>query len=376
MESAQEPARPLPEKPRLEVVPVTKDPNSGPVETTSLTEIPKVLRDRFKALCESEGWTYAQGLTAFCDYHDSLESLDIEVGKLREEGIRWQDRVGRARKELSALEAQREAQEEKLTDLRYMLSRNVGLSQSAIELLQSLLEAGADRASILAWGQSLLAAKVEPSVAAQIMERIGGLSTWAAKIKEAVDTAELVRDQLGTEIGARRQALQRLIQQAESADKAIRLAGKELEQSRMEAVQIRAVASDLGVYVAEVSDWTKGGGIATMPAGVARVVAGGILLSAVAQVLDEGGQEPVFTLIPDARMGGGRVLPTKLRMSEIPTLLASANEYQVFLDHLRQRQGALQQAMAGLGETPSPTQGAAEQTAEESLFERDAASGE
>jgi hypothetical protein len=310
--------------------------------------IPHRVADRFREIALSEGVTQAEvleALTAIYDAGARRDEVEAELASL-------EARLDKARTELRSVESIREQAEAHAANLHQASAeraqREVGMSRAAVELLMSLVEVGATRDSILRWGQALLAAQIEPEAAARMMERVGGLLRLAEQLQTGCDQVQEMRDQRLQEVSAARQALEMLQAKARQLEKAIGEVGADLEHSRAHARQVEAAAKEFGVYLEILS--APGGRVEAWPQQVARAIAGVVLFAALQRHAGERDANPELELPANLQLGR---MPVRIRLSELPGILAPPSTYAAMLQAERERD-AMAAHMASTGGLPAP----------------------
>lgn len=227
--------------------------------------------------------------------------------------------------------SQIEQMEAELQDANAELIRQVGMSRRAVELMNELIQAGATKADVLAWGEALLASGVDPAEAATLMrkENIGGLLGWAKRIQESIQAAQPILVRLNEEIQSRKLALAEV--ERRLADTQKRLAGILAEEKRelSNLSDLQSAVAELGLYVDILR--AQGATVADLPKLAGRALAGAILMASVAENGDD-------VLSTGQNVALGRIIPQKMMLSEVPGMLAPDEVYEGMRRAQRERE--------------------------------------
>ncbi len=305
--------------------------------------LPEEVAERFRGIAASEGATQGEtldALTAMYEAGERRDALEADVAAL-------EARLQAARAELRQAESEREQAEAHAGNLRRAATeeaqRQLGLSRAAVDLLMSLVEMGATRDAVLRWGQALQAAQVEPEQAARMMEKVGGLVRLGEQLETGCTQAETMRDRLMQELSAARQAKTIVERQTARMEQAIGEVGRDLEDARAQVLRWQSNAREFGLYLEFVQ--AAGGRVEAWPLQVARTIAGAILFAAV-QAHGQEGPDGNPELVIGPNMTLQRVFPARLRLSEVPALLAPPSAYAAMLRATQERE-ALAATYAG-----------------------------
>lgn len=289
--------------------------------------------DQFRRLASGADITQAEALTALVGMYDAGErrdALEAEVATLEARRDQAKRETAQAITELEQAGREAVALREAATE---QAAREVQLSRAAMDLLRSLVEMGASRDAVLRWGQALVAADIEPEQAARVMERVGGLRQLAEQLQNAVALLQEEKDQLLQQVSAARQAEEIVRARAQGAEKAISEVEAALAGARQQVTLTEALAREFGVYLDVLS--IPGGRAEQWPVQVAMAVAGAVLFAALQAHAHEPGANAVLQLPPAMQMQ--RLLPTQIRLSELPTLLAPPAVYAQMLQAAEER---------------------------------------
>lgn len=313
--------------------PGTEDGTEDRRTELDIKGVPVSVADRFRAVAKAEGATQAEVLDALTAAYEAgmrRDELEAELAEVER-------RIQEARADLRHVESIREQAEAVAANLHQAATeraqREVGLSRAAVDLLMSLVEMGATRDAILRWGQALAVANIEPEQAARIMERVGGLLQWANQLQAGCEQAEAMRDQVAQEASAARQAKAMLEAQASSLSKTIGEVEADLAAARERARRVESDAREFGVYLDFLS--TPGGRVETWTPQVARAIAGAILFAAIQAHGKAPDGNPELQVGPNAALQ--RILPVRIRLSELPGLLAPPATYAAMLRASQER---------------------------------------
>ncbi len=290
-------------------------PHAGAGRTTLQIDCRMEIAARFRDLAKREFESQGEAVEFYCDAYDQIVEQHMRLDEARH-------RQQEAEQAAALARSQVEEAESRLSVLRTDIQRAAGISSAGVELLNELVESGATRADVLAWGHALKVARMEPVQAASVLERVGGLLQWAEQLQGACDATEATRDGLQEEVAALREgtaALQRRARRLEEQEKAVE------QQVRAAVLTVRmceAAAAEMGAYVDVLRQQQLR--IEDLPAITSRILAGVIVLAGLRAHAAEQG-DPTLTLPPNAEHG--RFFPVKLRLSEVPTLLAPSEVY-------------------------------------------------
>ena len=290
---------------------------------------------RFRDVAEQVGATQGEALDALVAAYEGGMTLD-EVEATAE---RARQRARAEQERCNGLRTEREQLEARVSDLRTAAAREAEISIDALNLLRSLVERGVSREVILRVGDVLIAAEMEPEHVARMLERAGGLQRWATDVQAALERAEALRDQFLREAGVARQRKEAAEAEAESVAKQVRDAAEGVQRARLMARQVEGAAHEFGVYLEFLS--APGGQVADWPHATARAIAGAVLFASLQAHTGEADADPEVEIPAD--MARGRWIPMRLRMSDLPLLLAPPQVYSAMLQETqaRERQAAM-----------------------------------
>lgn len=199
------------------------------------------------------------------------------------------------------------------------LSRNVRLSRDVMNLMAELVNDGMTRDDVVRFAKAMKAAGVEPMEAAQFMGTVGGLIGWIKELREAEAAAKEQRakteDLLASNLIAAKKAQEKLkeIEAAHSQyTEAINNARFALDRLSNMAAQAGVAMDMMRVYGIER--------VAGVKSIVLRMVAGMLIMAATGQYGDE------VVVVPGNPIYQ-RMMPVRLALSEIPTILAPESVY-------------------------------------------------
>lgn len=294
--------------------------------------------DRLDVFARSQGWDRGSAIVFFLDTADHMKELEQQARAFADQAHQDREEARRIKADAMADRSKLDQQEAKILGADAELRRILGISRTALELLHELIEAGATKADVLAWGEALREAKVDPAKAASLFREAGGLVEWSRRLTFAVTEASRSLGDLQQKVAASKQAIQMLqAQEAEKHAQVMELSNL-LDDARQKVALYEAAAGELGVYV----DLLRSiGDIRDLPATVNRVVAGIVLMAGI-----NAHGDATVNIPGDVHLGR---IPSRMRLSDIPYLLAPQEAYRELRD-AQARQQVRAEIMAADGQ--------------------------
>lgn len=206
--------------------------------------------------------------------------------------------------------------------------RRVGLSESAYELVTSLMEQGVGKPEILSVLRVIQESGEDPAAVADMLARNFGMQEQLQRMHSTIEQGEALRDKALLEAEGAQQSAEDLKRTAEGYAKALEEGARRIAAVKERLQELQEAAREIGIYVDLVGDDRPD----KLGARVAMTMAGTILLIAQHEHAELGA---VALMSPNQKIG--RMIDTPVVISDIVRVLGSDEEYAALRQRIAQR---------------------------------------